>query len=201
MRKGNARQIYLKYHGFIPKGIDGRPYEVHHIDGNHNNNEIDNLKAISIQEHYAIHYSQDDWAACLLIAAKLKLPQETLSELSRKNAIIVNARTLAAGTHNFLGKNNHVYAKIAAGTYHTLGPAHNLRLLANNQHASQIKVSCVHCKETLDKANFYRYHGENCIEIKPRKKYICDYCGIQAAKHMINRYHNEKCKHKEPELV
>ena len=196
MRKVNARKIYLKHYGTIPVGDDGRPYEVHHIDGNPENNDISNLVALSIQDHYATHYNQGDWAACVRIAAKLKLPQEILSDLSRKNAIKVNTRTLADGTHNFLGENNHVHAKIKAGTYHTLGPGHNLALLASGAHASQIKVSCVYCQTTLDAANFSRYHGDNCVKIKPRKKYTCTYCGIEAAKHMITRYHDNKCKDK-----
>ena len=194
MRKVNARKIYLKPHGSIPVGPDKRPYEVHHIDGNPENNDISNLVAISIQDHYATHYAQGDWAACVRIAAKLKLPQETLVELSRKNATKINAKTLANGTHNFLGKNNHVHAKIKAGTYHLLGPAQNLARIAKGTHPSQIKVSCVYCQTTVSANNFARHHGNNCVKIKPRKKYTCSYCGIKAAKHMITRYHENKCK-------
>ena len=72
MRKVNSRKIYLKHYGSIPIGNDGRPYEVHHIDGNPDNNDITNLIAISIQEHFEIHHNQGDWAACVRIAAKLK---------------------------------------------------------------------------------------------------------------------------------
>jgi hypothetical protein len=196
MRKVNARKIYLKHYGTIPVGNDRRPYEVHHVDGNPENNDIGNLVAISIQDHYATHYAQGDWAACVRIAAKLKLPQEVLSELSRKNATKVNARTIADGTHNFLGANNHVHAKIKAGTYHLLGPAQNLARVAKGTHPSQIKVSCVYCQTTVDAANFVRYHGNNCVKIKPRTKYTCSYCGIKAAKHMIVRYHENNCKEK-----
>jgi hypothetical protein len=57
--KINYRKIYEKIKGPIPKG-----YEIHHIDGNHNNNDIDNLKCVSIQEHYEIHKKQGDWGAC-----------------------------------------------------------------------------------------------------------------------------------------
>ena len=197
MRKVNSRKIYLNHYGSIPIGNDGRPYEVHHIDGNPDNNDITNLMAVSIQDHFEIHYNQGDWAACVRIAAKLKLPQEELTALARKNAIKINAKTLANGTHNFLGKNNHVHAKIASGNYHTLGPAHNLRLLATGKHASQKPKICPHCNTTCDSANYARYHGDNCILVKPRTKYSCQYCGILAAKHMISRYHNKKCKFKE----
>lgn len=42
--------IYEKYNGKIPKG-----YEVHHIDHNKDNNEIDNLKLLTRKEHNKIH--------------------------------------------------------------------------------------------------------------------------------------------------
>lgn len=44
------RYIYETYIGTIPKG-----YEVHHIDHNKDNNEIDNLKLLSSKEHKEIH--------------------------------------------------------------------------------------------------------------------------------------------------
>ena len=54
------RKIYESHNGPIPKEDNGRSYEIHHIDGNHFNNDPSNLKAVSIQEHYDIHYSQGD---------------------------------------------------------------------------------------------------------------------------------------------
>ena len=37
------RKIFLNHHGIIPKDEEGRSYEIHHIDGNHSNNEPKNL--------------------------------------------------------------------------------------------------------------------------------------------------------------
>ena len=60
------RKIYEQYHGIkIPEDM-----EIHHIDGTHTNNDISNLKLVTWQEHYNIHYSQGDWAACLLISGR-----------------------------------------------------------------------------------------------------------------------------------
>lgn len=42
------RKIYVNHFGPIPKDITGRSYEIHHIDGNHLNNDPNNLKAVSI---------------------------------------------------------------------------------------------------------------------------------------------------------
>ena len=191
------RKIWIKHNGLIPKDEQGYSYEIHHIDGDRQNNTLDNLACVSIREHYDVHYIQGDWAACVRIGAKLKISSEELREISILNCAKTNARTLKNGTHNFLGENNHVHAKVANGTYHTLGPSHNLRLLANGRHASQKLKYCPHCLQTCDSANYSRYHGDNCAIVKPRTKYTCMHCGIHAAKHMISRYHNDKCKNKD----
>ena len=92
------RRIYESHVGPIPRDANGRKYEVHHIDGNHSNNEPTNLIALSIQEHYDVHYSQGDWWACLRIAEKMKLSPEEISALATKS----NLKRIAAGTHPFL---------------------------------------------------------------------------------------------------
>jgi hypothetical protein len=95
----NHRKIYENYYGPIPKDREGRTYEIHHIDGNHSNNDISNLKAVTIQEHYNIHYSQGDWAACFLMAKRMKLSPEETSALSS----LTQRRRVREGTHHFLG--------------------------------------------------------------------------------------------------
>jgi hypothetical protein len=57
------RRIYQKHYGPIPDG-----YDIHHIDGNHLNNNPTNLLAVSYQEHYDIHFAQGNYGACYLIA-------------------------------------------------------------------------------------------------------------------------------------
>ena len=44
------RYIYMKYKGDIPKG-----YDIHHIDHNKDNNEIENLQLLSSFQHKSIH--------------------------------------------------------------------------------------------------------------------------------------------------
>lgn len=93
----NYRKIYEKHFGQIPKDSEGRKYDIHHIDGDHTNNDISNLKAVTIQEHYDIHYAQGDWFACLLIAERLSMSPELLSNLSSNAA---KAR-INSGNHHF----------------------------------------------------------------------------------------------------
>lgn len=68
----NYRRIWEAQHGQIPVDEKGRRYEIHHIDGNHENNLIDNLKCLSIEEHYKIHLNQGDLVEAALIAKRMK---------------------------------------------------------------------------------------------------------------------------------
>jgi hypothetical protein len=94
----NYRKIYENHIGSIPKEADGRTYEIHHIDSNHNNNSPSNLIAVTIQEHYDIHYAQSDFGACFWMATQRmnKTPDE-LSELASK----ANLKRVEKGIHIF----------------------------------------------------------------------------------------------------
>jgi len=79
----NYRKIWEKKYGKIPKDETGRSMEIHHIDGNHNNNELDNLKLVTIEEHYNIHIEQNDFSAAALIGKRLKLPIDHFSSIQK----------------------------------------------------------------------------------------------------------------------
>lgn len=133
MSRPNYRKIYEQHHGKIPKDSSGRSFDVHHIDGNHSNNNPTNLTAVAIQEHYDIHYAQGDWAACFLIASKMQLTHSELSELARKSAL----NRLANGTHPFQTRpdgTNLQIDRIADGTHNLLGGE-------IQKHAAQQRVS------------------------------------------------------------
>lgn len=92
------RKIYESHFGGIPKDEYGRSYEIHHIDGDFNNNNPSNLIAVSIQEHYDIHYAQGDFLACRFIAGKLN---KTVEEINLLKSLAANKRVVN-GTHNLL---------------------------------------------------------------------------------------------------
>ena len=50
------RYIWKYYHGSIPKG-----YQIHHKDGNKDNNTITNLCIMSIGEHLKMHAKNNNW--------------------------------------------------------------------------------------------------------------------------------------------
>ena len=124
------RKIYQKAYGPIPKDSEGRSFEIHHIDGDHSNNELSNLKAVSIIDHLAIHMSQGDWMAAARITSRMGLTSDIRSDLIRNS----NLERVANGTHNFLGFNNPIHKKIADGTAHSLGPELNQKRVENGTH-------------------------------------------------------------------
>lgn len=93
------RKIYESHVGEIPLDDEGRRYHIHHIDGNRLNNSVENLVALSIRDHYDIHYSQGDWMACHRLAKLLNKSFDDLSELSSKT----QRKLVEEGKHIFLG--------------------------------------------------------------------------------------------------
>lgn len=78
------RKIWIDHHGSIPKDEHGKSYDIHHIDGNINNNDISNLLAVSIKEHYQIHYDQGDYDACSLISYRMTASKDELKLLYKE---------------------------------------------------------------------------------------------------------------------
>lgn len=64
-----AREIWIKHHGLIPKGM-----VIHHRDGNFKNNSIDNLQMVSIAEHMRIHKGKYRIALCQRCHNRLDQP-------------------------------------------------------------------------------------------------------------------------------
>lgn len=116
----NYRKIYQNHFGPIPVEEDGRTFEIHHIDGNHLNNDPSNLTAVTLQEHYNIHYNQGDTAACLLMAGqRMDLSVNELSKLSSKT----QRKRVENGTHHFLDgsiQKKAAHRRIEEGTFHLL---------------------------------------------------------------------------------
>ena len=77
------RHIYENYHKCCLM-----PYiEIHHIDGNHKNNNIENLMPVTVQEHYEIHKLRGDKAAAVLIGIRAGISYEERAQLNREQAL------------------------------------------------------------------------------------------------------------------
>jgi hypothetical protein len=83
--------------------------QIHHADGDHDNNSIKNLIPVTVQEHYDIHYSNGDYFACFLLSSQhLNLSTEERSNLSKKCA----ESQLENGSHPFQDKKLQLANKI-----------------------------------------------------------------------------------------
>lgn len=136
------RQIYEQSFGPIPKG-----HHIHHIDGNHSNNNIENLQCVSAQEHYNIHFAQGDWAACILLSKNSFHNKSELATLS-------NNKRLSEGTHPFLDSKWQSEMSIRTQKKRVESGTHHF------QH--QPKVQCPHCGKIGGNGIMHRYHFDRC---------------------------------------
>jgi len=111
------RQIWEQHHGPIPKDRHGRSLEIHHINGDHSDNRIENLKLVTIKEHYNLHWEQGDYVACHLIAQRMaKTPQELSRLVSESNKRRTGKLNPFFGKHH-TAKNKAIFARNAKLTH------------------------------------------------------------------------------------
>ena len=92
-QKRKYRKIYESQHNccLLP-GI-----HIHHIDGDRSNNDPSNLKAVTIQEHYDIHFSQGDYYAAFQLGRLLKDTPESWLEAAKQNGKKIGKKMWAEG--------------------------------------------------------------------------------------------------------
>jgi hypothetical protein len=185
------RRIYENHYGPIPTDGNGRTYEIHHRDGNHSNNDPANLVAVTIEEHYAIHESQGDVRACLIMAQRMRKPPEEIKRLAKlahnkrveagtanlvggKIQSASNQLRLAKGTHHLLKRSDGSSVSsdtVAAGTHNFLKRDDGTSLskevqqaqLKAGTHMNQRKWKCVDCgKEGIGVSNEVQHHRKYC---------------------------------------
>jgi hypothetical protein len=195
------RKIYEEHHGSIPIDAHGRTYDIHHIDGNRSNNDISNLVALSIQDHYDTHWWQGDWAACQKIAIRMRLSPEEISKL----ASMANKKRVLLGTNPFVGPT--LNAKMMQEGRHPWMGGHvsrrnALKLVEEGRHPfSSGEVQSKSNKKRIEDGthNFLggKIQRRQLIEGSHnfQKKLICPHCGYignagNVTQH-IKRVHNE----------
>ena len=190
------RKIYEQHYGSIPLDEKGRRYDIHHIDGDHTNDDPSNLKAVTLDEHYAIHYEQGDYGACQSIMMRMDRTSKEISELAKKVAL----EKMANGTHHFCDiewRKKSYQKQVERGNHNFSGEAgskfaseRNKRLMAEGRHPfaggeisrrnnakksaenalpSQIRVSCIHCRKEVNLTSLNRaIHSDKiCLTRKP----------------------------------
>ena len=166
MKKRNDiyRKIYIDHYGPIPTDDDGRSYDIHHIDGDPDNNDPKNLKAVSIQEHYDIHHSQGDYGACLAIKRRLDLSPEEISELVTAH----NKKRWAELGHDHPAYQNN-RERLENGTHNWLGPEMNQQRIDDGTHNWVQYWTCSFCgKSGRNQSLFVRWGHDTGNCLKPR---------------------------------
>jgi hypothetical protein len=156
MRTREYIKIYKQHYGEIPRDSQGRSYDIHHIDGDYTNNEISNLVALSIEEHYNLHKAQEDWGAVFALAKRLDVSQQEKSEAARNS----NLARAIAGTHP-----SQISSKNGTHPFQNMEFQRKMmnKQLSNGTHASQQSWTCEKCgKSGKNSVNYSRYHGDNC---------------------------------------
>jgi hypothetical protein len=167
-------RVWIAAHGPIPKDADGRSYDIHHINGNHGDNRLENLKAIPITEHYDIHYKQKDWNACRLIALRMKYTPSELSAITSE--LVRNA--VKDGTHVWVRRDKDgltdAQRRVKEGRHHLSKRVDGTSLYTDRINAgkhhfqlygqpTKTRVSCVYCKKVVNPTSITRFH-QRCHE-------------------------------------
>lgn len=206
----NYRKIYEQHYGSIPKDPNGRTYDIHHIDGNRENNHPSNLVALSIQEHYNIHMDQEDYGAAQLLAIKMEKSPELISELAKKG----NVKRVSEGTHHFLDseiqrKNAKIQnaKRVADGTHHFLdrekssAAAHKRVANGTNPFCDKDKARERANKKVADGTHPFlggdiqrKRVREGTHHFLNHPKIECPHCGKIGNIGPMKRWHGDKCK-------
>jgi len=176
------RKIWTDAFGPIPVDEMGRSYEIHHIDGNNKNNNINNLKCVTIQEHFKIHESQGDYEACLRIARRMKLSVQEIHDLAVLGGKSKKGKLKKRVVCPKCGKEGNIDV-MTRWHFNNCGKRSNSKKPSN--------VTCTKCGKEGSPHSMYRWHFDNCgikyymseeqksAHRKPKKRIECECCKKQ----------------------
>lgn len=148
------RKIYKNYHGSIPVDNTGRTFDIHHIDGDRNNNDIENLVALSIEEHYNLHIQQNEHQAAAAIRMRW---DKNIEDISKLNSIAAKNR-VALGHHPWSGDGSYQreqQAKLKLNEdYYQYSERHKTNMSKRNKECSLIGKHNFQSKEAKESVSF-----------------------------------------------
>lgn len=188
------RKIFQQHFGPIPKDSNGRSMEIHHINGNHNDNRIENLKLVTIDEHYQIHLEQGDYVACLKMLQRMTMPtderKKIQSEISKKS----NRERIENGTHNWNSENSRRQALklIEEGRHHFLGDRNPV--YKQMKDGTNLFMNKEWQKQKGKKSSDYMKQSYKDGTHPSQIKMVCEHCNIEVGKSNFVRWHGNNCK-------
>lgn len=201
------RKIWEEVFGKIPVDEDGRTYEIHHIDGNRNNNTLSNLICVTIEEHLKIHQEQEDWGACNAIVRRMKLTKEDVSALNSHYSKLAwrnpEYRNKQNKRREEMWKNPEYVSKLrAAGLQNTLERVKNKTHqffnpeVRKNNTESRLKTFAKLAEE--GKHNFQSAEAKQLSSKMANErnsvKYVCPHCSKEGVGPVMKRHHFNNCK-------
>jgi HNH endonuclease len=203
------RRLYEQAHGPIPKDSNGRTYDIHHIDGNRKNNHPSNLVALSIDEHYKVHYDQGDWQACDALAKRMKLSVGIISELASK----ANKDRVENKQHHFCSsewQSRQAKKRVSNGTHNFIGGKLIKKLVQEGKHPAQKQENRIMQRErnlSLSKEGKHPWQNPDIARYREKKKaeeghhnfqnpetIECPHCGKIGKGFVMRRWHLDNCK-------
>jgi hypothetical protein len=190
----NYRKMWEEMYGPIPKDEQGRSYEIHHIDGDGNNHSIDNLKCISIEEHYNIHLEQGDYASANMIAMRLsKDYRKGYSHSNETREKISASRVGQPSPRKGIKLDSKIVDKIKASK---IGHIVSDKTRTKISLSLKGKKPSIKTRYKLKKSHEGKRHSEETKAKmrKPKPKVICPHCGLEGGKSVMMKWHFDNCK-------
>ena len=219
--RSKYRRVWEREVGPIPIDSNGRTYDIHHIDGNSTNDNLNNLKCVSLQEHYEIHLSQGDYQACQAILIRLAVSANEQTEIARLSGLQRRGISRPDMIGDLNPMRNPNYAKNLSLVTKGFPKSDKGRDAIGNAQRYRIsqKILCMHCGRLINPLSYNQWHGNKCVknpnlisEIKDiilkkknnnfsknnpsNIKKICEYCNISAGAGNYKRWHGDNCKRK-----
>lgn len=193
-RNKSHRRIYEHHFGPIPKG-----YHIHHIDGNHSNNHIDNLQCITAQEHYNIHKDQGDYGCCwaMIRTGHLKLSDEERSDLAKKQMEDTKMKDILSKSMKkksdlFWANTEYRQMQVSACKERFT------KLWSDDEYKSKVSARIADSWNKKGRREKQADEMSRMVSENNKKELCCPHCGkVGRGIGIMNRWHFDNCRKKE----
>lgn len=222
-RKLGYRKIYEEHYGTIPVDVYGNTYHIHHINGDCTDNRIENLIALSAEDHFKLHLEQGDYGAAAMLANELGV---NASELRRQAVMkqIAEGRHTSQRPESIAKQKETKRKRFESGDnpYRTpeirrkraiVRAEQNRKLAADGMHPAQSESfkdnMSKRVKHAAEQGKLYSQSAEGKEALRDRtarmvqdgshpsqRVYECPHCGKIGKGNPMTRYHMDACKYK-----